>query len=296
MSVEASATMNRQVATRVRANLVAVGAVEACRIGGGERREGANYQGAGHRPQLAGAFAALLLQRRGDTASSAHAASHTPGAPAACRAACSPACSTPDRRANLIFLSHFCPQCKVWVVPCGRDGAARKLGEPRCALWRSIQDFGIHAGLAQNVQLLTQDSDCVLHPVHSASAHRWRSGPKICGGNPGLSTTVQSNPYDSTQYTQRGQRRSIRSSKQRANNSREQPTAESSRATMRAFATALAVFVGTGVQAQGPGGFGGGVFGGTGRAWTNDNFVPCTAGPDCGPFFAEAAEGSSNNK
>jgi hypothetical protein len=65
---------------------------------------------------------------------------------------------------------------------------------------------------------------------------------------------------------------------------------------MRAFATALAVFVGTGVQAQGPGGFGGGVFGGTGRAWTNDNFVPCTAGPDCGPFFAEAAEGSSNNK
>ena len=106
---------------------------------------------------------------------------------------------------------------------------------------------------------------------------------------------VQSTPYDSTQHTQRAAQ-SIRSSKQRANNSREQPTAESSRATMRAFATALAVFIGTGVQAQGPGGFGGGVFGGTGRAWTNDNFVPCTAGPDCGPFFAEAAEGSSNNK
>ena len=230
MSVEASATMNRQVATRVRANLVAVGAVEACRIGGGERREGANYQGAGHRPQLAGAFAALLLQRRGDTASSAHAASHTPGAPAACRAACSPACSTPDRRANLIFLSHFCPQCKVWVVPCGRDGAARKLGEPRCALWGSIQDFGIHAGLAQNVQLLAQDSDCVLHAVHSASAHRW-SGPKICGGIQASprpcklpeqhGAAVQSNPYDSTQYTQRGQRRASAAA------SRERTTAES---------------------------------------------------------------------
>ena len=62
---------------------------------------------------------------------------------------------------------------------------------------------------------------------------------------------------------------------------------------MRAFTTAVAVFIGTGVQAQGRGG---GVFGGTGRAWTNDNFVPCAAGPNCGPFFAEAAEGSSNNK
>jgi hypothetical protein len=50
---------------------------------------------------------------------------------------------------------------------------------------------------------------------------------------------------------------------------------------------------GAGVQAQRSGG---GVFGGTGPAWTNQGFVPCAAGPDCGPFFAEAAEGSSNNK
>jgi hypothetical protein len=63
------------------------------------------------------------------------------------------------------------------------------------------------------------------------------------------------------------------------------------------FRSALAATVfaasGAGVQAQRSGG---GVFGGTGPAWTNQGFVPCAAGPDCGPFFAEAAEGSSNNK
>jgi hypothetical protein len=106
-------------------------------------------------------------------------------------------------------------------------------------------------------------------------------------------TTPTHNTH-TTHNTQQGAAHTARSSTANAEEQSAAGFATSSGAlSMRAFSTALVVCLGTGVQAQGGGG---GFFGGTGRAWTNDNFVACTAGPDCGPFFAEASEGSSNNK
>ena len=47
------------------------------------------------------------------------------------------------------------------------------------------------------------------------------------------------------------------------------------------------------VSAQQPGQSGGR---GVVPAWANPDFVACSPSDTCGPFFAEAAEGSSNNK